>query len=103
MRTRIAGAITVCLSSDPPRSTSSRARDRCLPRASCASGNSPSEALAIANRFALASYASRVGGLQLYLCLWDGLRRGLSVWVASCGSGVRSHLRVAGTATTNAY
>ena len=61
MRTRIAGAITVCLSSDPPRSTLSRARTVvCLGQA-VPPGNSPSGPLAIANRFAL-SYASRVGG-----------------------------------------
>ena len=97
MRTRIAGAITVCLSSDPPRSTLSRARTvACLGQA-VPPGNSPSRALAIANRFALSSYASRVGGLQLYLCLWEGLRRGTRLWVTSCGLRVRSQLRVTGT------
>ena len=97
MRTRIAGAITVCLSSDPPRSTLSRARTvACLGQA-VHPGNSPSGALAIANRFALSSYASRVGGLQLYLCLWEGLRRGTRLWVTSCGLRVRSQLRVTGT------
>ena len=86
MRTRIAGAITVCLSSDPPRSTLSRARTvaACLGQA-VPPGNSPSGALAIANRFALSSYASRVGGLQLYLCLWEGLRRGTRLWVTRNG------------------
>ena len=88
MRTRIAGAITVCLSSDPPRSTLSRARTvACLGQA-LPPGNSPSGPLAIANRFAL-PYASRVGGLQLYLCL--------CLWVTSCGLRVRSQLRVTGT------
>ena len=97
MRTRIAGAITVCLSSDPPRSTLSRARTvACLGQA-VPPGNSPSGALAIANRFALSSYASRVGGLQLYLCLWEGLRRGTRLWVTSWGLRVRSQLRVTGT------
>ena len=96
MRTRIAGAITVCLSSDPPRSTLSRARTvACLGQA-LPPGNSPSGPLAIANRFAL-PYASRVGGLQLYLCLWEGLRRGTRLWVTSCGLRVRSQLRVTGT------
>ena len=96
MRTRIAGAITVCLSSDPPRSTLSRARTvACLGQA-VPPGNSPSGPLAIANRFAL-PYASRVGGLQLYLCLWEGLRRGTRLWVTSCGLRVRSQLRVTGT------
>ena len=72
MRTRIAGAITVCLSSDPPRSTLSRARTvACLGQA-LPPGNSPSGPLAIANRFALSSYASRVGGLQLVLVLMGG-------------------------------
>ena len=95
MRTRIAGAITVCLSSDPPRSTLSRARTvACLGQA-VPPGNSPSGPLAIANRFAL-PYASRVGGLQLYLCLWEGLRRGTRLWVTSCGLRVRSQLRVTG-------
>ena len=95
MRTWIAGAITVCLSSDPPRSTLSRARTvACLGQA-VPPGNSPSGPLAIANRFAL-SYASRVGGLQLYLCLWEGLRRGTRLWVTSCGLRVRSQLRVTG-------
>ena len=99
MRTRIAGAITVCLSSDPPRSTLSRARTvACLGQA-LPPGNSPSGPLAIANRFALSSYASRVGGLQLYLCLclWEGLRRGTRLWVTSCGLRVRSQLRITGT------
>ena len=98
MRTRIAGAITVCLSSDLPRSTLSRARTvACLGQA-LPPGNSPSGPLAIANRFAL-PYASRVGGLQLYLCLclWEGLRRGTRLWVTSCGLRVRSQLRVTGT------
>ena len=45
MRTRIAGAITVCLSSDPPRSTLSRARTvACLGQA-VPPGNSPSRAV----------------------------------------------------------
>ena len=62
MRTRIAGAITVCLSSDLPRSTLSRARTvACLGQA-VPPGNSPSGPLAIANRFALWFCCIMVGG-----------------------------------------